>query len=225
MNAVIDRRLASRLFPTGDPVGQPILIQGREGEGSRPYTVVGVVSDMRHDLFDQAGRPHVFVPVGSLFRAMLTIHARTTPGAPETAVLGTIRRELQALDPRLPILSARTMAEHRVSQPHGVERPRRGDDVRDARRPRAAAGDDRRLRSEGVRRLAAGRVRSGSAWRSAPPAATWRDCCSAKARARRSSGLLIGVLLAAGIGKLASGLLYQVSPFDPARADDREPSC
>jgi ABC-type antimicrobial peptide transport system permease subunit len=28
-------------------------------------------------------------------------------------------------------------------------------------------------------------------------------------------GLALGVLLAAGIGKLASGLLYQVSPFDP----------
>ena len=29
-------------------------------------------------------------------------------------------------------------------------------------------------------------------------------------------GLSIGVLMAAGIGKLASGLLYRVSPFDPA---------
>jgi len=29
-------------------------------------------------------------------------------------------------------------------------------------------------------------------------------------------GLTIGVLLAAGVGKLVSGLLYRVSPFDPA---------
>jgi putative ABC transport system permease protein len=29
-------------------------------------------------------------------------------------------------------------------------------------------------------------------------------------------GLAIGLLLAAGIGKLLSGLLYRVSPFDPA---------
>ena len=28
-------------------------------------------------------------------------------------------------------------------------------------------------------------------------------------------GLAIGLLLAAGIGKLLSGLLYRVSPFDP----------
>jgi ABC-type antimicrobial peptide transport system permease subunit len=29
-------------------------------------------------------------------------------------------------------------------------------------------------------------------------------------------GVAIGLLLAAGIGKLVSGLLYRVSPFDPA---------
>jgi ABC-type antimicrobial peptide transport system permease subunit len=28
-------------------------------------------------------------------------------------------------------------------------------------------------------------------------------------------GLAIGLLLAAGVGKLVSGLLYRVSPFDP----------
>ena len=28
-------------------------------------------------------------------------------------------------------------------------------------------------------------------------------------------GLTIGLLLAAGLGKLVSGLLYRVSPFDP----------
>jgi predicted permease len=214
MNAVIDRRLASRLFPTGDPVGQPILLQGREGEGSRPYTVVGVVSDMRHDLFDQAGRLHVFVPVGSLFRAMLTIHARTTPGASETAILGTIRRELQALDPRLPILSARTMAEHRY-------RSLTEWSVRAAATMFATLGGlalllatigvyglkaydvSRRTREIGIR-IALGATGGHVA----------RLLLGEGARTT-IAGLLIGVLLAAGIGKLASGLLYQVSPFDP----------
>jgi ABC-type antimicrobial peptide transport system permease subunit len=29
-------------------------------------------------------------------------------------------------------------------------------------------------------------------------------------------GVVIGLLLTAGVGKLVSGLLYRVSPFDPA---------
>ncbi len=214
MNAVIDRRLASRLFPTSDPIGQPVLIQGREGEGSRPYTVVGVVSDMRHDLFDQTGRPHVFLPVGSLFRAMLTIHVRTTPGVPETAVLGTIRRELQALDPRLPILSAKTMTEQRY-------RSLTEWSVRAAATMFATLGGlalvlatigvyglkaydvSRRTREIGIR-MALGATSGDVA----------RLLLGEGARTT-IVGLLIGVLLAAGIGKLASGLLYQVSPFDP----------
>jgi len=213
-DAIIDRRLASRLFPSGDPIGQSILVQGREGEASRPFTVVGVVSDMRHDLFDQSGRPHVFLPLGSNPRAMLTIHARTAPGAPEAEVLGTIRRQVQAIDPRLPILSARTMAEHRYRSIAEWS-------VRAAATMFATLGGlalllatigvyglkaydvSRRTREIGIR-LALGATGGDVA----------RLLLGEGARTT-AIGLLIGVVLAAGIGKLASGLLFQVSPFDP----------
>jgi len=214
-NAIIDRRLASRLFPSGDAIGQSILVQGREGEASsRPFVVVGIVSEMRHDLFDQSGRPHVFLPLGANPRAMLTIHARTAPGAPETSVLGTIRREVQAIDPRLPILSARTMAEHRYRSVAEWS-------VRAAATMFATLGGlalllatigvyglkaydvSRRTREIGIR-LALGATGGDVA----------RLLLGEGARTTLV-GLLIGVLLAAGIGKLASSLLYQVSPFDP----------
>jgi len=214
MNAIIDRRLASRLFPSGDPIGQSILVQGREGEGSRPFTIVGVVSDMRHDLFDQSGRPHVFLSLGANPRAMLTIHARTAAGTPEAAVLGTIRREVQAIDSRLPILSAKTMAEHRYRSVAEWS-------VRAAATVFATLGGlalllatigvyglkaydvSRRTREIGIR-LALGATGGDVA----------RLLVGEGARTT-AVGLLIGVLLAAGIGKLASGLLFQVSPFDP----------
>jgi len=213
-NAIVDRRLASKLFDSSDPLGRTILIAGREGEASRPFTVVGVVGDTRHDLFDQSGQAHVFVPVGSLFRPMLTIHARTAPGAVETAVLGTIRRELRALDPRLPVLSARTMADHRYRSVSEWS-------VRAAATMFATLGGlalliatigvyglkaydvSRRTREIGIR-IALG--------------ATGGDVARlllGEAARTTLVGLVIGVLLAAGIGRLASGLLYQVSPFDP----------
>jgi len=212
-SAIVDRKLAARLFPSSEPLGQQILLQGREGEQSRTFTIVGIVGEARHDLFDN--RPsHVFVSSGALFRAMNTLHARVASGVPEAAALGTIRRELQALDPKLPILSARTMAEHRY-------RSITEWGVRAAATMFATLGAlalvlatigvyglraydvSRRTREIGIR-IALG--------------ATAGDVgAMVLGEGARTSGigLAAGALLAAGIGKLASGLLYDVSPFDP----------
>src|SRR5262249_12694516 len=111
---VIDKLLADRLFGNADPVGRPLLIQGREAGDSEPFFVAGVVAaGMRHDAFDIAPKPHVFLPTSALFRPSLTIHARTAPGLSETSVLGAIVRELKALDPAVPIFSASTMVDYR----------------------------------------------------------------------------------------------------------------
>jgi putative ABC transport system permease protein len=216
-SAIVDRTLASRLFPTAggnDPLGQQVLIQGREGDEARTFTVVGIVGETKHDLFDRNGRSHVYIASGSLFRAMMTVHARTAPGVSESAVLGTIRRELQALDPKLPILSARTMADHRYRSITEWS-------VRAAATMFATLGGlalllatigvyglraydvSRRTRELGIR-IALGATASDVA----------RMILGEGARTS-AVGLGVGLLLAAGIGKLASGLLYDVSPFDP----------
>jgi hypothetical protein len=212
-SAIVDRTMALRLFPSGEPLGQQVLIQGREGDEPRVYTIVGIVGETRHDLFDREAR-HVFVSSGSLFRAMMTLHARTAPGVAETAVLGTIRRELQALDPKLPILAARTMADHRYRSITEWS-------VRAAATMFATLGAlalllatigvyglraydvSRRTRELGIR-IALGATAADVA----------RMVLGEGARTS-AVGLGVGLLLAVGIGKLASGLLYNVSPFDP----------
>jgi predicted permease len=213
-STIIDRPLARRLFASADPVGQQILVGGREGESPRTMTVVGVVSEMKHDLFDTEFRPHVFLPSGATFRAMMTIHVRTAQGAPEASVLGTIRRELQSIDPRLPILSARTMADHRYRSVAEWS-------IRAAATMFTTFGVlalllatvgvyglkaydvSRRTREIGIR-IALG----------ATPGDVARLLLAEGGRTA-AVGLSAGLLLAAGIGKLASGLLYRVSPFDP----------
>ena len=77
---IIDRHMAEKLFKDADPIGRQVLVQPREGEASQPYEVVGVVAEMRHDIFDQNPRPHLFVPSGPAFRTMMTIHVRTATG-------------------------------------------------------------------------------------------------------------------------------------------------
>ena len=129
-------------------------------------------------------------------------------------MLGTIRRELQALDPKLPILSARTMADHRYRSITEWS-------VRAAATMFATLGGlalllatvgvyglraydvARRTRELGIR-IALGATASDVA----------RMILGEGARTS-AVGLGIGLLLAVGIGKLASGLLYDVSPFDP----------
>src|SRR5262245_15044475 len=111
--AVIDRQLARRAFADADPIGRQLLVQPRQGEASEPYTVVGVVSEMKHDLFEIEPRPRLFAPSGAVFRAFMTLHVRTAPGVPDGLMLNTIRRELRAVDARLPIIFARTMHDQR----------------------------------------------------------------------------------------------------------------
>ncbi len=173
-SAIVDRTLSGRLFGSDEPLGQQILIQGREGEAPRTFTVVGVVGETKHDLFDREGLTHVYVSSGSLFRSMMTIHARTAPGVSETAILGTIRRELRALDSSLPILSTRTMAEHRYRSITEWS-------VRAAATMFATLGGLALLlatigvvRFTGVPTSRGGRVNSASASRSVRPPATWR---------------------------------------------------
>src|SRR5204863_8478385 len=74
---------------------------------------VGVAPEMRHNLFEEVPQPHVYVPYGARFNTLMNLHVRTAAGVNDPAMLASIRRELQAVDPQLPILSATTMELHR----------------------------------------------------------------------------------------------------------------
>jgi predicted permease len=214
MPAVIDRVLARRLFGDDDPIGRRVLVQRRPEAPAAAHVVVGVSSDMKHDIFDVAPRPHLFVPHGAHFRAFMTLHIRTAPGASDSQVLSTIRRELLSVDPRLPIISAKTLTEHR-------DRSVSEWSVRAAAAIFSAFGIlalllaaigvyglkayevSRRTREFGIR-MAIG----------ASAASVLRLVLIEGVRTTAIS-LSLGLLLAAGLGKLVSGLLYSVSPFDP----------
>ena len=211
---IIDRHMAEKLFKAADPIGRQVLVQPREGEASQPYEVVGVVAEMRHDIFDQNPRPHLFVPSGPSFRTMMTIHVRTQPGSDDAAMLTAIRGELLRLDPRLPITAASTMTQHR-------DRSITEWAVRAAATLFTAFGAlalllatigvyglkaydvSRRTREIGIR-MALGAT-----------AGDVRQLVVREGLRTTIIGLAIGTLMAAGIGKLVSGLLYRVSPFDP----------
>src|SRR5262249_23970710 len=110
---VVDRRLARAIFGDADPVGEQIRVPTRDGEPPASYTIVGMSPVMRQHLLEDVPEPHVYVPYGRRFNTLMNLHVRTAAGASDAAMLASIRRELQAVDPQLPILSATTMELHR----------------------------------------------------------------------------------------------------------------
>jgi len=144
----------------------------------------------------------------------MTLHVRTDPAAPDTAMLATVRGELQRLDSRLPIFTARTMEMQR-------DKSLTAWSVRLAATMFSTFGAlalllatigayglkayevSRRTREIGIR-IALG--------------ATAGDVQRLVLREGMRTTIIalgIGLLLAAGTGKLVSSMLYRVSPFDP----------
>jgi putative ABC transport system permease protein len=109
--AIVDERLARRLFGADDPLGQTIRFVHQEGvmrqQDTTPMEIVGIAAPIRDELFDREARPAIYVPSGRNYRSMTSIHVRATGTA--AAVLDDIRRELRASDARLPVTQATTL--------------------------------------------------------------------------------------------------------------------
>ena len=106
--AIVDERLAGRLWPGEDPLGKGI-VRGEAG----PYTVVGVVRGVRLegltgsiDSIGTAYFPHTQAPPLRRLR-WIAIKSAVDPAA----VVGALRAALLDIDPDLPIADVQTMTE------------------------------------------------------------------------------------------------------------------
>ena len=212
--AIIDSVLARRLFGDAEALGRQVLIEPRTGEPLQTFTVIGIAPPMHQDLFDDNTRPRVYVSFGSKFYANMTLHVHTDPAAPDAAMLATIRGELQRLESRLPVFTARTMEMQRDKSITAWS-------VRVAAAMFSTFGAlalllatigayglkayevSRRTREIGIR-MALGAT-----------AGDVQRLVMREGLRTTLVALAIGLLLAAGTGRVVSGLLYRVSPFDP----------
>jgi putative ABC transport system permease protein len=109
--AIVDESTARTYWPDRDPIGRRLSTKNTRGSANPPWcTVVGVIEDINSDGLDQSGAPHIYRPIyqfpGS--RALSkSMTVRTSLSA--TSLEPQIRREIQAVDPDLPVFSVRTM--------------------------------------------------------------------------------------------------------------------
>jgi hypothetical protein len=233
--AVIDEVLAKKLWPDGDALGQQIQFAtkdaprargdggggvGTAGEGSgepkEQIEVVGIVPYTRNSLFEKNPPGAIFLPFAGGFQSNVFFHIKFAPGAGQdsAATADLIRRTAREVDQALPGLVLKTFAQHLDSNlqlwivragaalfsvfgglalvlavvgVYGVK----------------AYSVARRTREIGIR-MALGAQRETVQWMILREGAVML-----------ASGVVLGLLLAVGTGKLISGMLYNVGALDP----------
>jgi predicted permease len=207
--AVINEVLAEAAFPAEDPLGRRIMTGN--ATGSAWATIVGVVGAVRHDSLTAAPDPELYVPFSQtqVGANSLVVRTRSAPAG----IAPAVRERIRAVDPIVPIAHVMTMQDlmgattrrHRtvfvllgafaaigtvlgMVGIYGV----------------VAYGVRQRVREIGIRMALGARrgavarllVREGLGWAAA--------------------GIAVGVLAALALTRLMRGLVFGVSPTDPA---------
>jgi predicted permease len=106
--AVVNQTFARKFFGTEDAIGRRFNFGGP----SDPFwTVVGVAADGKYETLGEDPKPALFRPLLRDYNTTVTLAARTTGGDPN-AVIAALRREVQELDPTLPLYEVKTLEEH-----------------------------------------------------------------------------------------------------------------
>jgi predicted permease len=104
--ALVDEAAARRFWPNEDPVGRRIKPGGRASQA--PWmTIVGVVGDIKSEGFDQPEQPHLYLPAFQNPGYAMAVYLRAD-GDPKS-LTQALRREVQSVDPNLPVFGERTM--------------------------------------------------------------------------------------------------------------------
>jgi predicted permease len=109
--AVVNESFARTHWPDGDPVGKHLKLDNARGNlGNPPWTtVVGVIADARTESLAEASAPQIYLNLYQKHPKDLAIFVRGRLDAAATPV--ELRREVQAVNPELPVFGAQTLSE------------------------------------------------------------------------------------------------------------------
>lgn len=236
MVAIVDEILAKKLWPDGDALGQRIQFASdnapRASGGSKQVgasedlsseykpdemlEIVGIVPATRRQLFDKDPNGQIYVPFAQGFQSNVSFFVRfhSIPAGNAATTADLLRRTVREIDPALPILSLKTFSQH-LDDNFQLWIVRAGAAMFSVFGALAlglavvglygvkAYSVARRTREIGIR-MALGAQR-GSVLR----------MFLREGSIMLFSGIFLGLLLAAGTGKVLSGMLYEVGALDP----------
>ncbi len=221
--AIIDQVLAKKLWPDADALGQRIQIADKDSPSTREAAnsqtqieIVGIVPYARSSLFDKDPGGALYLPFAGGFQSDVFFHLRFARNAGHdlSATADLIRRTVREVDPAIPVLSLKTFAQH-LEANFELWIVRAGAALFSIFGGLAlvlatvgiygikAYSVARRTREIGIR-MALGAQRGAVLRMLMHEGSIMLGC-----------GVALGLLLAAGTGKLLSGLLYEVGAFDP----------
>ena len=101
---VISETMARQIWPGDDPLGKQITLSGNP----TPWTVVGIVGDIRDQLLQEEPEPMMYLSFQQVPWAGMWLLVRAT-GDP-MALAPVVRREIHAIDPLLPVANEQPLS-------------------------------------------------------------------------------------------------------------------
>jgi putative ABC transport system permease protein len=206
---VVVNETAARAFWSGqDPIGKRIRVgQGGFNDGAE---VVGVVADVRYGAVEKSVLPDIYLPLLQSPRTMGLVFVRSRVST--AALVSSLRQDVRALDPDLPLVDIKTMNERFGDATWRTRMTAWLLGVFAALALVLAALGLYGVMSQGVeqrRREIGVRIALGAGRRDIMKLIIGRVVAIALA------GIMLGILLAVPSMRLLISLLYQVRPNDP----------
>ena len=109
--AIINERTAQRFFAGLNPIGQQIRVSAELARHARngPKTIVGVVGNVKYGGLDEETPAEIYLPYDQQPVEAFTVAVRSRGSA--TALVPTLRREVGALDPLLPLVNIKPLGD------------------------------------------------------------------------------------------------------------------